>query len=63
MRYKHSFNIALYTILFLVGCVIVGLTGIFPINSDMIFWTICLACVGFVIAFSVKMIENIGERW
>ncbi len=60
---KHSFNIALFTGCFLVSFIIIGLTGIFPIDSKMILIIIGFTLVGVTLSFIVRKIEKIEDKW
>ena len=65
-RSKRSFDIALFTTLYLVLAVIVvvlGITGL-PLTWDLLLWLFILpASVGFGLSWIAKIIEKTEEKW
>jgi len=65
-RSKRSFDIALFTTLYLVLAVIVvvlGITGL-PLNWDLLLWLFILpTLIGFGLSRIAKIIEKIEEKW
>lgn len=58
----RSFDIALFSGLYLVAVIIILSIGIFPFSWDML-WVIVPALFGFGLSWIVKKVEKIERNW